>query len=54
MGVEGREIMGKQSSWLVTLKGFDTPEKVNHCAFASFHTFNSFLGKFQIVSCVGP
>jgi hypothetical protein len=52
--VEGREIMGKQSSWLVTLKGFDTPEKVNHCAFASFHTFNSFLGKFQIVSCVGP
>lgn len=26
--LEGREIMGKQSSWLVTLKGFDTPEKV--------------------------
>lgn len=26
--VEGREIMGKQSSWLVTLKGIDTPEKV--------------------------
>lgn len=27
--VEGREIVGKQSSWLVTLKGFDTPEKAS-------------------------
>ncbi|KAG0567627.1 hypothetical protein KC19_7G149500 [Ceratodon purpureus] len=27
--VEGREIIGKQSSWLVTLEGFDTPEKAS-------------------------
>lgn len=27
--VKGRETMGKQSSWLVTLKGFDTPEKAS-------------------------
>lgn len=26
--VEGRESFGKQSSWLITLKGFDTSEKV--------------------------
>jgi hypothetical protein len=39
--VEGREIIGKQSSWLVTLKGFDTPEKVNHCAVASYQFFAS-------------
>jgi len=32
--VEGREIMGKQSSWLVTLKGFDTPEKVTPSTLA--------------------
>lgn len=34
--VKGRETMGKQSSWLVTLKGFDTPEKVRHLGLASF------------------
>lgn len=32
--VEGREIIGKQSSWLVTLKGFDTPEKVKAFMFS--------------------
>ena len=39
--LEGREIMGKQSSWLVTLQGFDSPEKVNHFALATV-VFNYF------------
>ena len=54
--LEGREIIGKQSSWLVTLKGFDTPEKViTYCSLVCEFTRCFFLNVlYQSLAAISP